>query len=117
MEKYLTHSLGKYLIFKDSLQFLASSLATLAKYLEKTGLESFFRLRKRFHGFESDDIRLLAQKGVYPYDYMDMWEKKDAAETTQGGILHKADHTDISDEDYEQALKVFVSFMCGTMRI
>ena len=36
MEKYMTLSLGKYLVFKDSLQFLGSSLATLAKNLLKT---------------------------------------------------------------------------------
>ena len=51
MEKFLTLSLGKYLVFIDSLNFLGSSLATLAKNIEKTGLESFFRLRKKFHGF------------------------------------------------------------------
>ena len=38
IEKYLTLSLGKYLVFKDSLQFLGSSLATLAKNLERQDL-------------------------------------------------------------------------------
>ena len=62
MEKYLTLSLGKYLVFEDSLQFLGSSLATLAKNLEKTGLESFVQLRKKFHGFEAKNMRLLVRK-------------------------------------------------------
>ena len=39
MEKYLTVSLGKFIIFKDSYQFIRSSLATLPKKLQKTGLE------------------------------------------------------------------------------
>ena len=77
MEKYLTISLGKYLVFKDSLQFLGSSLGTLAKNIAKTGLESFVQLRKKFHGFEAQDMRLLVRKGVYPYEYMDSWEKKE----------------------------------------
>ena len=75
MEKYLTLSLGKYLVFKDSLQFLGSSLATLAKNLEKTGFESFIRLRKKFHGFQASDMRLLVRKGEYPYEYMDSLRK------------------------------------------
>ena len=77
MEKYLTLSLGKYLVFKDSLQFLGSSLATLAKNLLKTGLESFKHLSMKFLGTEAQEFRLLERKGVYPYEYMDSWEKLD----------------------------------------
>ena len=48
MEKYLTLSLGKYFNFKDSYQFLGSSLATMANNLEKSGLQCFLTLRKKF---------------------------------------------------------------------
>ena len=118
MEKYLTISLGNYLVFKDSLQFLGSSLATLAKNLEKTGLESFVQLRKKFHGFEAQDMRLLVRKGVYPYEYMDSWEKMDETQLPpKEAFYSKLTDTDISDDDYQHALKVFESFKCGTMRI
>ena len=53
MEKYLTPSLGKYLVVKDSLQFLGSSRATLVKNLLKTGLESFKHLSRQFLGTEA----------------------------------------------------------------
>ena len=56
MEKYLTISLGKYLFFKDSLQFLGSSLATLAKNLLKTGLDSFKHLSRKFPGTEAQEF-------------------------------------------------------------
>ena len=59
MEKYLTLSLGKYLVFKDSLQFQGSSLATLGKNLLKTGLESFKHLSRRFLEVEAGEFRLL----------------------------------------------------------
>ena len=49
IEKYLTLSLGKYLVFKDRLQFLGSSLATFAKNLPMTGLDTFKHLIKKFH--------------------------------------------------------------------
>ena len=77
MEKYLTLSLGKYLVFKDSLQFLGSSLATLSKNREMTGLESVGLLRKRFHGFEAEDMMWFVRKVVYPYEDMDSWKKMD----------------------------------------
>ena len=63
MEKYLTLSLGKYLVFKDSLQFLGPTLATLAKNLLKTGLESFKHLTRHFLGVEAREFRLLVRKG------------------------------------------------------
>ena len=66
MEKYLTLSLGKYLIFKDSLQFLGSSLDTLAKNLLKTGLESFKHLSRKLIGTEAQEFRLIVRKGCTP---------------------------------------------------
>ena len=71
MEKYLTLSLGKYLVFKVSLEVVGSSLASLAKNLLKTGLESFNHLSKKYLGLEAREFRLLVRKWVYPYEYMD----------------------------------------------
>ena len=71
MENYLTLSLNKYLVFKDRLQFLGSSLASLAKNLVKTGLESFKQLQRKFIMLEAQEFRLLLRNGVYPYEYMD----------------------------------------------
>ena len=65
------------MVFKDSLQFLGSILATVSKNLLKTGMESFKQLSKKFLGLEAREFRLLVRKGVYPYEYMDCWEKMD----------------------------------------
>ena len=108
MEKYLTLSLGKYLVFKDSLQFLGSSLATLAKNLLKTGLESFKHLTRQFLGTEAREFRLLVRKGVYPYEYMDSWEKMDEQQLPpKEAFFSKLTDSGISDEDYEHAQKVW----------
>ena len=63
--------------FKDSLQFLGSSLATLAKNLLKMGLESFNHHSRMFIGVEAWEFRLLVRKGVYLYEYLDCWENMD----------------------------------------
>ena len=64
MEKYVSFSLGK-LIFKDSLQFLNASLEKLA-----ANLKTF----KHIH--ELTDLEtLITRKCVYPYDYMDSFDK------------------------------------------
>ena len=67
MKKYLTISLGKYIIFNDSYHFLGSTLATVAKNLEKTGLECLFNHGKRFHTVEEPEMRMLVCMAVYPY--------------------------------------------------
>ena len=107
MEKYLTVSHVKYRICTDSLMFLGASLATLAKNLQKTGLESFIRLPKKFHGFEAEDMRLLVRKGVYPYEYMDSCEKMEERQISpKEAFYSKLADNDISDDDYLHAFKV-----------
>ena len=75
MEKYLTRSLGKYLVFKDSLQFLGSSLQTLVTNLAKGGVDQFLNLKKRFPDENDEGLRLIVRKGGYPYEYMDSFAR------------------------------------------
>ena len=117
MQKYLTLSLGKYLVFKDILQFLGSILATLAKNHVKTGLESFKHLSRKFIATEAREFRRLLRKWVYPYDYMDRWEKLDEQQLPTKEAFHsKLSYSDISDEDYEHAQNVLRTFNIHTMR-
>ena len=118
MEKYLTLSIGKHLVFRHSLQFQGSSLATLARHQDKTGLESFLQLSKTFHGFYAHDMRLLLRKKGYPYPEMDSWEKMD--EKLQlphnEAFYSKRSDSHFSAEDNQHALTVFESYKCDTMR-
>ena len=52
----------------DSFNFMASSLDSLSKNLSR---EQFREMKKVFEG----DTDLLIRKGVYPYDYMDNFER------------------------------------------
>ena len=54
---------------------------------------------------------LLLQKGVYPYEYMDSWEKFDeTASLPKESFYSNLNLGDISDEDYAHAQKVWDVF-------
>ena len=101
MEKYLSFTLGKHLIFVDSFQFLASSLQTLVNNLAHEGTEKFKLLSENI---EDIDTNLLVRKQVYPYEYMDSWDRfyetsLPSSEKFYSTLTEEA----ISNEDYEHA--------------
>ena len=61
--------LGKNLVFIDSMQFMNSSLDKLVKNLSD---EDFKYLVEEFG---SENLELLKQKGAYPYEYMNSFER------------------------------------------
>ena len=69
MEKYMAFMLGNHLTFLDSFQFMSSSLEKLVSNLPR---ESLKYTSQRFKGTKLD---LMVRKGVYPYDYMDSFDK------------------------------------------
>ena len=71
VEKYMAFMLGNHLNFIDSFQFMSSSLDKLVSYLP-TEL-----LKYTSEEFTGDKLSLMSQKGVYPYYYMDSFEKFD----------------------------------------
>ena len=77
MEKYLTLGWGEHLVFKDSLQFLASSLETLASNLLRSGKDLFKQLGTSFqvNGAAHPHFDMLLGKGVFTYVHLDAWEK------------------------------------------
>ena len=69
LQKYMAFFLGKDLVFIDSIQFMNCSLDKLVKNLV---VKDFKYLAKEF-GFENSKI--LKQKGVYPYEYMNSFKR------------------------------------------
>ena len=69
MEKYMVFMLGNHLTFIDSFQFMSSSLDKLVSNLPKEALKYTYEV------FKGKRMDLMSQKGVYPYDYMDSFEK------------------------------------------
>ena len=104
-EKYMAIYLDKHLAFINSLQFMSSSLANLAKHLPDN---KYIHTSEAFQG---EKLALTKAKGVYPYDYMDAEEK-----FLEKRLPNKEDFysiltdEDTSDEEYQHAQKVWDTF-------
>ena len=109
MEKYLAIMLGNHLIFIDSFQFMSSSLDKLVSNLPK---ESFKYTSKRFIGKKLD---LMTRKGVYPYDYMDSFDKFNEQLPAKEDFFSILNNEHITDEDYNHALEVWKTFNIQNM--
>ena len=117
-EKYLTLSFGPHIVFKDSNQFLACSLEQLAKNLLKAGGPNKFPLLFKEFSMNSDAQRqLLLRKGIYPYEYMDKWERLDERMLPPiEKFFNSLKQEPCSREDYAHALQVWDEFHCSTLK-
>jgi hypothetical protein len=111
MEKYISFSLGKNLVFIDSIQFMASSLEDLVSNLSP---EDFRIVGKRWKG---EDFNLVTQKGVFPYEFLD-----DISKLSTKGLPSKDKfysslyESEVKEEDYQRAQKVWDHFKMKTMK-
>ena len=69
LEKYVASFLNKNLLFIENMQFMNSSLYKFVKNLSD---EDFKCLIEEFG---SENLELLKQKGDYPYEYMNSFER------------------------------------------
>ncbi|CAB4015631.1 Gastrula zinc finger [Paramuricea clavata] len=111
MEKYISFSLGKSLVFIDSIQFMASSLEALVSNLSP---EDFRIVGKRWAG---EDFKLVTQKGIFPYEYLDDISKLDTEGLPSRDKFYSSLYeSKVKEEDYQRALKVWDHFKMKTMR-
>ena len=110
IERFVCFRIGK-LFFKDSLQFLASSLEKLsenlaAKAVHGQSLENVFPnlhsyFMKRWSHLPPQAFKMLTKKGVYPYSYMNDFEKfKETCLPPREKFYNDLSKKHISDEDY-----------------
>ena len=71
LEKYMAFMLENHLTIIDSFQFMSSSLDKPVSNLP----DEAFKYTKE--AFKNEHFKLMKQKGVYPYDYMDSFSKFD----------------------------------------
>ena len=109
MEKYLAFMLGFNLVFIDSFQFMSTSLNNLVNNLPR---DSFKYTSKQF---ENEKFDLMIRKGVYPYDFMDSFDRFDLQLPTKDKFYSQLTHENISDEDYKHAQKVWETFQLKNM--
>ena len=110
MEKYMAFMLGDHLVFLDSFQFMSLSLDKLVSNLPKDDL------KYTSQAFKGRRLELMTRKGVYPYDFMDSFEKFNQKELpTKEDFYSILNDQHISDEDYQHAKKVWNVFKCKNM--
>ena len=99
------------IVFKDSMKFLKSSVEALVNNLPKDG---FNNLEKYFI---TEQVKLLKQKGFYPYEYMDSIEKlKDTKPPPQQAFYSKLTGKGINNYNYNHVLNVWKTFKMKSLK-
>ncbi|XP_031338205.1 uncharacterized protein LOC116179551 [Photinus pyralis] len=97
--------------FIDSFRFMSSSIEKLASYLgddKKTIAKSQSR--------NDAEFKLLMRKGVFPYEYVDSWEKLNETRLPPKNEFFSSLRNDgVNDEDYEHALNLWNVFSIQTL--
>ena len=107
MEKYITFSVGN-IRFIDSLNFLQASLDSLVSATPKESLKITSTISKG-----SD---LLYKKGIYPFEYVDSWERFSETKLPDKETFYsKLNDEHIIDEEYAHAKTVWETFECKTL--
>ena len=108
-EKYMGFRLGKHLTFIDSFSFMSQSLDRLS-----SNLSNLFYTREAFPNDEQ--FRLITRKGVYPYDYMDSFQRfSEKSLPRREDFYSILNDTGISESDYSHAKEVWSTFQIRDM--
>ncbi len=99
--------------FIDSLKFTLKSLDSLTKTL---GEDQFETLTSQM-SVDPKSLNLLKRKGVFPYEYMTDFSKLNATSLPpKEAFYSQLTDSEISDDDYDHAQKVWDAFHCKTMK-
>ena len=109
-EKYISFSLEQ-LRFIDSAHFLLASLDKLVA----ANPPRAFQITAQ-HEPNRERRELLMRRGVYPYEYMDTWDRfTEPKLPSKEAFYSKLSDAHISDEDYAHAQKIWATFGCKTL--
>ena len=92
--------------FIDGFKFMSSSLDSLVNNLAR-GNNKFFG----FEGYNESQYKLLIRKRIYPYEYMDDWDKfRETVLPPKEVFCCKLAMSRVNEEDYEHARRVWAEF-------
>ena len=92
--------------FIDSIRFMSSSLDSLVNNLAKGGHQFF-----GFESYNNHQRKLLIRKGIYPYEYMDSWDKfEETSLPSINRFYSNLNMSGVSDTDYEHPCSVWREF-------
>ena len=101
LETHMSFTINNKLGFIDSFQFLSSSLYSLVKNLNK---DDFKYLSQEV---DNNILDLVKQKGFYPYEYMNHFEKFKEELPSKEKFYSSLTDRKISDKEYEYVLNVW----------
>jgi hypothetical protein len=100
--------------FLDLFKFMAGSLDKLTK---GQGKDDFKNLDLITTHYTKEQQEMLKQKGVYPYEYMDGFDKlEEASLPPKSKFFSRFNNENISDADYRRAQNVWNTFNMKTMK-
>ena len=100
LEKYMAFTVNKNLVFINSMQFMNSSLDKLVKNLND---KDFKYLSEEFSGKK---LKLVEQKGVYPYEYMNSFKRFSEDELPdKSKFFSSLKDSGVNEKEYEKYLK------------
>ena len=95
--------------FLDSFKFTLAGLSSLVENLPKEELKETAR-------FFGDRSELVSKKGVYPYEFMDGFDKFEKKQLPKkAAFFSRLNQEKVTDENYQRAQKVWEEFSCQTM--
>ena len=106
LEKYMAFTITKSLVFYDSMQFIKTGIEKLVKTLSDTVFKYLLE------EFNLELLKLVKQKGVCPYEYMDSSERfpEDKLPDQKYFFSFLGDGHQISREEYLYAVKIWNYF-------
>ena len=110
MEKYMAFMLGNNLTFIDSFQFMSSSLDKLVNNLPNKAF------KYTNNEFKNEKFELMKKKGIYPYDYMDSFNKFNNTKLPSKDEFYSTlNNENISNEDYKHVKNIWKTFNIKNM--
>ena len=89
---------------------MSSALDKLVSNLEE---DKFLQMRKEWQG---DEVSILTKKGVYPYEYVNSWEKFDEARLPGRSAFYSSlNEEGVNEENYLSAKEVWQRFGCENL--
>ena len=110
LEKYMAFTINRNLVFVDSMQFMNSSIDSLVKNLS----DNYFKYLSE--DFSGEFLKLVKEKGVYPYEYMDSFKTfSENKLPDRSKFFSSLKHECISEKDYLKAVDVWNVLKINTM--
>ena len=110
LEKYMSFIINNQQNFIGSFKFVRSSLNSSVKNLNKI---DFKYLSQKF---DNNILDLVKQKGFYPYEYMNDFEKSKEEFPSKEKFYSSLTYRKTDDEEYKPVLNVSKKFDMKTIR-